>query len=300
MPASLRRVDYPAMYLAASEKSKSGETNFTRATVLRLAALLVAAVGGAASWSVRGGDLFGWVALLAFLVALGAESYILAARPEREWYEGRAAAESVKTLAWRYAIGGNPFAASVPPGEADQLLLQRLDDLLFDLASLAIPPVGPSDQITNQMRSLRLSPYSDRKQAYAEGRVREQRDWYGRRARENDRSAHLFLTLSIAFEIIGVVGAALKAMAILDIDLLGILAAAAAGLVAWSQTRQYGLNARAYSIASHELASISSELRDVPEERWAEFVGDAEEAISREHTLWRASKGITLQAPRSR
>jgi hypothetical protein len=49
----------------------------------------------------------------------------------------------------------------------------------------------------------------------------------------------------------------------------------------------------AYSLTSQELAAVRSDWdADRTEEEWAEFVDEAEEAISRKHTLWRASRGV--------
>jgi hypothetical protein len=80
---------------------------------------------------------------------------------------------------------------------------------------------------------------------------------------------------------------------VIDLDLLGFGAAVAAGLIAWEQTRQDDRNAAAYSIAAQELASIKSLAPEQADETaWASFVDDAEEAISREHRLWRATTGL--------
>jgi hypothetical protein len=287
------RADYPALYLAASDKSRHGRNRFIRATAIRLIALITAAIGGAASWQVRGSDVFGWIGLISFLTAIGVESYILSTHPERDWYEGRAAAESVKTLTWRYVVGSSPFDLTLPSDDVDKLFLRRLNEVLTDLGRLAIPPARPGGQITSQMRQVRALPYKERKIAYAKERVQKQRDWYGKKAKENDRKAHTLLLLTLMFELGGVIGAALKAFGVLQVDLLGIVAAGASGLAAWSQTRQYWSNARAYSVATHELASIDSEIGGVQEADWSQFVNDAEEAISREHTLWRASKAAS-------
>jgi conflict system pore-forming effector with SLATT domain len=44
-------------------------------------------------------------------------------------------------------------------------------------------------------------------------------------------------------------------------------------------------------VASQELSTISGQVDlTTTEEDWAHFVDQAEEAISREHTLWRASR----------
>jgi hypothetical protein len=46
------------------------------------------------------------VGAVAFAAIACLELYLLVRRPEAEWYDGRAVAESAKTPAWRYAIGG--------------------------------------------------------------------------------------------------------------------------------------------------------------------------------------------------
>jgi len=82
----------------------------------------------------------------------------------------------------------------------------------------------------------------------------------------------------------------LKADGVIGIDLLGLAAALAAAGAAWVQTKQHQNLATAYAMAHHELATIGSRVRHAnTEEQWASFVGGSEDAISREHTLWRAS-----------
>jgi hypothetical protein len=109
-----------------------------------------------------------------------------------------------------------------------------------------------------------------------------------------ERSPGARVGVSIVLEVAGVIGGALKAFGWISFDLLGVLAAAAGSVMAWIEAKQHRNLATAYGIASQELAAIASELPTLNgEERWAAFVGRAEEAISREHTLWRASRGLS-------
>src|SRR3954471_23301710 len=101
--------DYPAFYKAASNAAASGQRLYMRSIRIRLTALVVSAVDGAVSWKIGGFEPLAWLALVGFVVALGAEVVILALHPDQKWYEGRAAAESAKTLVWRYAVAGDPF-----------------------------------------------------------------------------------------------------------------------------------------------------------------------------------------------
>jgi hypothetical protein len=91
----------------------------------------------------------------------------------------------------------------------------------------------------------------------------------------------------------GLLAGVLTAVGWVKVDLLGFFAAATATLAAWLQTKQHETLGRAYAITSQELAVVHSDWKgDRTEEDWAQFVDKAEEAISREHTLWRASRGV--------
>ena len=60
---------------------------------------------------------------------------------------------------------------------------------------------------------------------------------------------------------------------------------------AWIEAKQHRNQTTAYGIASQELPSIATEPQPGGA-ALAAFVGQAEEAIPREHTLWRASRGL--------
>ena len=82
----------------------------------------------------------------------------------------------------------------------------------------------------------------------------------------------------------------------LSVSVYSLLAALAVAGVGWLQIKQHRSMADAYSIASHELAAINSTIDSIEREgAWEEFVHQAEDAISREHTLWLASnRRVTL------
>ena len=65
----------------------------------------------------------------------------------------------------------------------------------------------------------------------------------------------------------------------------------AAGILIWIQAKRFRELAAAYGITAHEIGLALSELDDVQvENEFSKFVGDAENAFSREHTQWVARK----------
>jgi hypothetical protein len=285
----------PPLHDAASDASLRGQDRFVRATQGQLVCLIVAAVGGALVLEAGDVSIGAVVALIAFVAALGLRTLMLIAAPARNWYEGRAAAESVKTLAWRYAVGGHPFAVGLGEPEADQLFVERCSEILRELTQLElVVEAGP--QITPQMRDLRQGPLAVRKDAYETARIADQQDWYSAKCAANRQKAWRWQLALGVLETVGVLAAVARVAGWIHFDLLGVMAASTAAGTAWIQTRQYEQLAAAYGIACQELANVRALVHSPDNEgSWAVFVQDAEEAISREHTMWRASHGVRLK-----
>jgi hypothetical protein len=286
-------VDLPSVYRTADRAAAAAQHEFFLLTKARLAAFIVAPIPGL----VTSAGVESWinaVSLTAFLVALIVEVALLSRRPERTWYEARAAAESVKTLAWRYAMGGQPFAISRPTSEVDTQLIVQTNEVLQVLKHLDLEPDWrPDSQITDWMRKTRSFPLERRKATYQEGRVGDQQLWYRNQAQWNATRAKIWSTYLLCIELIGAVVASLRLSNVISVNPLGILAAAGAVGVAWIQAKRYQDLAAAYTVTALELASLRSKIdRQASEDDWVRFIDDAEEAFSREHTLWKASRGI--------
>ncbi|MGH8884323.1 MAG: DUF4231 domain-containing protein [Egibacteraceae bacterium] len=295
-------LELPAIFHAADASSLAGQRRFLRATKLRLVTLTLAAGAGGVSWTVGGADYAGILAAVAFVAALAAEVFILQTQPDRVWFEGRAAGESAKTLAWRYAVGGEPFClTSVIGADADRLLVERLNDVLHDLDELDLSStLADGLQITPAMRALRGETLDARKAAYETDRIADQQAWYAAKARWNAAHARRWSAAMVTVEALGGIGAILKATGALSgaALVLGLFGAAGAAIAAWLQTRQHQALAGAYSVAANELASIRALIPwQQTEETWAAFVRDAERAISREHSLWRSSRRVRATTP---
>lgn len=219
---------------------------------------------------------------------------LLKNKPERTWYEGRAAAESAKTLSWRYMMGAEPFGFGGSQAEIDEVFLGRLGDVLSVLKDLDLLPDGElGEQITPAMRAVRAARLEERKVVYESSRVDEQQQWYSRKARWNRERAVRWTMAMLGAESVGIVAAMLKAAGSFRGDLLGLVGTIVAAMAAWLQAKQHRTLASAYTVTALELGSIKSRIRyQSSESAWGKFVGDAEEAFSREHTLWKASRAV--------
>jgi hypothetical protein len=240
------------------------------------------------------------ISAVAFVLAIVMRASRATSNPIADWHQGRAAAESVKTLCWRYAVGANPFGRDVDDAEVDREFIQRLDEIMADLSGLhVLPPSDSADeQITPWMRETRALPLAERQEVYKVQRVDDQRHWYNAKAREAGIKSQRWGLAVLLMECAG------AAMAVISLGsmsgfgpfgpgtLLGVIASLIAAATAWTQAKQFSNLAAAYTIAHAELTSIRGLLaRPIEDEvAWSAFVDSAEGAISREHTMWRAAR----------
>lgn len=299
MTSSLRDEDMPDLFHGADKASLRAQRSFIAATRARLTLAVLAAVLAVFATDVSQGhvDAVGIGAACAFVGALAVEIWLLADRPEEVWYDGRAVAESAKSLSWRFAVGGTPFPRHEP--HALQYFGEQLAELLEDAPNTRIRP-SLDNAIPQLIVDLRTQPLAVRREAYREGRIHDQQLWYARRASRNESRARAWKLGLIVVEVLGAVAAVLKAFGFLHADLTSVASTVLGVGVAWLAVRQHDAQARAYSIASHELAIVASRLDEPHNERaWGVAVAEAEEAISREHTMWRAARvAVDLRRPR--
>ena len=285
----LADADFPELYRQANATSISGRDTTFRATRCYLAALTVGAFAGAVSWNVGSQDLMGWISVVAFLGSRAFAVLLALRKPAESWYQGRAAAESVKSLTWCYVSGADPFP--IGAADVDQTFIDRLKQIVRELKHVEVT-VASGPQITSSMRNLRNDSFDARRDAYVTGRIEDQREWYAGKAEFHRKRAKQLIGGAVASSTIGLVLGVLRAQQVVTIDLLGVLAAFGAALVAESQLRQHSINASAYALTHQELGMTSAWASDADEAAWPRVVGEAEEAISREHTMWCARNGL--------
>lgn len=288
--------DYPSMFGAADSASSSAQRRYLLATkgalfLLLLGAALDATAGLAASCRV----VFSVTGAVFFAMSLALNVYMKVAKLEKTWYGGRAVAESVKSLSWRYVMGADPFPLADDAAQVDRKFIDDLASIVKERKDLMFGFGGEATdmpQISHRMRDLRCSTFQDRKAAYIEGRVKDQRRWYGGHAKGNRVSEEKYFVLVIMSQLLAVCSS-LSDVRWPDakVRLTGFFAATASVFIAWLQVKQHRELAQAYSVAEFDLSLVEERGRHVADQDLlASFVADAENAISREHTLWIARR----------
>jgi hypothetical protein len=260
--------------------------------------LVVAAVAGTTHLRRGSIDWTQIIATAAFLLTAIVQSQFSALKPEQAWFEARAAAESARTLAWRYAVCGSPFSADLPPEEADRLFVGHLQEIMRSLGNLPLTASGSDlQQITPWMRDLRRQPLPARIGTYQRLRLDEEQHWYAARAALNTRRARGWVAVMLTFEVVGALAALLTGMGAITLPIAGLAATVVAVATAWMRTNQHTSLASSYALTARELAAVRLLLREgCSEEEWAAFVDTAEGTISREHTLWRSTRGPSAKS----
>ena len=199
-------------------------------------------------------------------------------------------AESCKSLAWRYKVAGQPFGLANHAAEGvDEEFVSKIQAIILEFKNLEIPPAR-GHQITSEMRALRSAPFDVRKNKYREGRLEDQRIWYEERANRNRRLADRYQIGLLLVEVIAFGTAIFSALWAWPISVYSVFSALAIAGVGWLQIKHHRALSVTYSKASHDLAAISSLIDSVSSENaWEQFVGQAEQAISKEHSVWLAS-----------
>ena len=200
-----------------------------------------------------------------------AEFSLIQFQPERDWYAGHAVAESTKTLAWRFAVQGEPFGPDLSDDEAETLMRARIGEVLKRGRDRIDVGLGEA-VVTSRMRELRRDTLTVRRKAYLEHRTDDQREWYATNARKNARRATRIRFALLIGEVFAVVIAAATWGRDRPADFAGIAAACVAGGAAWLALKQHSPLTSAYRVAASELALQASALASVTEDQWPQAV----------------------------
>ena len=283
--------DFPALYKSANDLSKRAQNNFFRALFIHLCLLVIAATLSVINWPEWEAA---YLQALVMIAALGCTIYLFSMRPDKDWYAGRALAESIKTMSWRYVTKSEPFL--LPDQEAKGLFVQKLKATLSQNIDLAgkLTAHLQDEQLTSAMDQARAQSLETRKTNYRDNRIADQAVWYSGKSKTNGNYAAVFFWALIILNSAAIVFALAKikypATENWPTD---IFIAAGACLLTWMQAKRFSELSASYALAAHEIGLIRVDsIKPQGDDEFSQFVGDAENAFSREHTQWNARKDV--------
>ena len=313
--AGPQRIDYPALYLAASAASKRGRGWFRGLTAVELGiavagvALTILAAQFLSQTAVAGsvspaGLFISFVLVGAFLFAFVVKLINRSSGYDDKWFVGRAVAEAVKSASWKYMMRVAPFDEA----NADERLEEQLAALLAradDIPQAADKARTEAQPISASMRQVRALDLDRRREAYRRLRISEQVQWYLRKSGNSRYRGTVYFWASTLLQVAAATTAFLALYLAAQPDIgpfwlrvMSLCAAVALALTAWSQLNRHDELARAYAYSAQELTLIDGSAgRAHTDEQLAEVVNEAEEALGRENRAWLAKRVESYTPP---
>lgn len=290
----MKELYYPTEYIKASKSSLKAQRLYKKVNLINLLILLIVtimvsiddhALEKIKDWHVITGGMF--------LLAGGCLVYLFFSKPELKWYMGRAVAESIKAISWKFMMNSEPFNS--PDEKANQLLLLNTIKKITEKAGengFSINVSAPHDEwVTQRMIEVSKMNYLEKKALYSQSRLDDQITWYRKKALFNKGMAIFLAWLMIIFLTITAlyIFYYAKVPHITNVPEVTIFLVTA--MIAIMEMNKYRELKESYSYTYNELRYIRSRIGIInDDEGLNEFVNDAEMAISREHTMWLARR----------
>ena len=281
------RTELPALHGAAGRLSDSRQRTFLWLVRGEYGFLLIAAV---LAMDFSDGPAYYLVYAVVLVAALGVLLVRSLTRPEQQWYRARAAAESVKTMAWRFMMKAHPYEGTDNQA-AKTKFLEYLREIVATNKALAqggfSTEVG-TEQVTGSMLDVRSMPLGRRTAFYLDRRVKDQQTWYVRKAKGNRRAFKLWVTASVAAYSLAIL-LALSRIAFPSWHHWPIepLILFASFVIGWVQIKKHSELAASYTLTASEIEMAKEEGHNIrTEDAFSNYVNDTELVFSREHTQW--------------
>lgn len=282
-------IAYPALHTAANRLSDGSQRQYLWQLRLEYALLITCA-----AMSINSPNESSYYYIYSFVFCSALATFLLrfVSKPEQSWYRGRALAESVKTSVWKFAMRATPFdeiSDSKAVAEFRNLMRGIIETNRF-IGDRLPPDEAAEAQVTSSMLSCRQLTLDERKVLYDRDRIRDQRSWYAKKAKHN-KNAALGWAVACALAYVLAIISSLTRAAHPDWNFLPTepLITIASSIVGWMQIKKFNELTSAYTLTAHEIGFLQASLADADtDEKFSEFVNEAELAFSREHTQWLA------------
>jgi hypothetical protein len=288
--------DFPGLYQASDTASLQAQNNYKNIIAYDLVSMIVASALAIYNYQDTGPKL--WIYVISGVLLLVSFTLTLVIRTKKFediWYQGRALAESCKTLTWRFITCAESFEVDLEKDIVKEKFISRLKEFSNEFKELnetlnaktIVLPV-----ITDKMWKIRNLNTLERKDYYIKNRINDQKNWYANKAEFNKKKYSNWFMVIIVSQFISILSIAfLIKFPESNWNLVGLFTTISASALSWFQLKRHQELKQAYTTAAQELNFIQASFGNVNSDvELAEFVLDSENAISREHTLWLAQK----------
>lgn len=297
----MKQDDFPSYFIAGDKASLKAQKSYL--LLFRTDLILMCTASAITMYAFEYSDVKKIIFYFVFFIILSALiiSLILKINKYEDiWYRGRALAESCKTLTWRYVTCSEYFEKILASAEARSRFISRIKEInnqFKDIEkSLNSDDINKSI-ITPKMNNIRESSLENRENIYLKERVEDQLDWYSSKSKINEKKYSKWFWIVIILQVITLISIGyLIENPDSKFNLISTFTTLSASGFSWLQVKNYQENKEAYTTATSELNLIKADYQILQESNldreseFAKFVLDAENAMSREHTMWLAQK----------
>jgi hypothetical protein len=292
----MTEIEFPSYYRAADKSSVKAQSNYINIVRIDLLSMIFASALSIYNYQLINSKLIIYI-ISGVLLLLSLILTIILKNKKYEdiWYQGRALAESCKTLTWRFISCSEYFETNLSLIEAKERFVNRIKELSKEFSELSkIMDSRMLNQpiITSKMIELRSQNTLNRKKYYITNRVEDQKDWYSNKAEYNIGKYNVWFWVIILSQVISLVSiVSLIKCPDNNWNFVGLFTTISSSAISWLQLKQHQELKQAYTTATQELNFIVTLSENITtDEELSKFVLDSENAISREHTLWLAQK----------
>jgi type IV secretory pathway component VirB8 len=292
----LETKEYPGLQQAADKASKDAQKFYILIMKSNLISSVLAAALAIYNFHlISHKEVIYIISAILLLISLILTFVIKQSKFEDYWYQGRALAESIKTLTWRFITGSDNFERNLNEDLVRSKFVSSIIDLEKNfptLASFMNTELATQAPVSKVMDNLRSLPWQERLQYYIKYRIIEQEEWYTSKSKYNQKKKIFWLWIAIVSQLVALICSIILIVTpATDWNFVGFFTTLTATVFAWLQLKQHESLKQAYSTAAIELTQIESLGENINSEvELSRYVLDSENAISREHTLWLAQR----------
>ena len=253
--------DFPNYYQAADNISIKSQKAYLNIIRVDLISMIIAAL--LAIYSFQDVNQKFWIYCFTgffLLVGLILTIVLKSKKYEDVWYQGRALAESSKTLTWRFITCAEYFEQSLDLNSVKERFIERIREVaneFKDLSATMDSKILNQEIITSKMLEVRNLSMNERKEYYIKNRIEDQQNWYSKKAEWNKRRYNFWFWIILASQFFAIVSVViLMNNPDSNWNIVGLLTTIASCAISWLQIKQHQEQKQAYTTASEELNFI--------------------------------------------